>query len=110
MVTRLRHVNPIQFALIVGLLYAIIGLIVAVCWLPFAAVVGSIGSSAHYVGAGLGILALIVFPVGYFIATFIFGLITAALYNLIASWTGGFEVTLEQVAPAVGPAGSYTAG
>jgi hypothetical protein len=52
----------------------------------------------------------VVFPVCYFIATFIVGLITAVLYNLVASWTGGFEVTLDQVSTAGAPAGSYTAG
>lgn len=100
MITRLRHVNPVQFALVIGIVYAIIGLIVAILWLPLAGIMAAASSSMgqHMFGAGLGVLALVVFPVMYFIIAFIGGLIVAAVYNLIAGWTGGIEMTLEQSA------------
>jgi hypothetical protein len=43
---------------------------------------------------GLGIFI----PVIYGVMGFFFGVIGAALYNLIARWIGGFEVEIEEVA------------
>jgi len=108
MVTRLRAINPIQFALVMGLLYAILGLIFAVIWLPFGALMSAIPGAGRMMGAGLGVAALILFPIFYFVLMFVFGLITAALYNLVAAWTGGIEVTLEQPVTAGAATGGYT--
>lgn len=109
MVTRVRRVNPIQFALVSGTLYAILGLIFAILWLPFASFFAAMGPNARMFGAGLGIVMIVVWPIAYFIGAFIFGLITAALYNLVAGWLGGIEVTLEQTAPTGVPASTITA-
>ena len=101
MVTRLRHVNVMQFALVCAILYAIIGFIFALLWLPFAGLMAALpGANSRAFGAGLGVVVLVMWPIAYFIISFIFGLITAALYNLVAGWTGGFEITLEQSANA----------
>jgi pheromone shutdown protein TraB len=111
MVTRLRHINPIQFALVSATLYAILGFIIALLWLPFASLVAASAAStsgARWFGAGVGIMALVLWPLLYFIGAFIFGLITAFLYNIVAKWTGGIEVTLEQHAEAGLPAGAAT--
>lgn len=109
MITRLRRVNPVQFALVTATLYAIIGFIFALLWLPFGAMMASMpGTGTHWFGAGLGVIALIVWPVMYFILMFIGGLITAALYNVVAAWTGGIEVTLEQAAPLEIPSAAAT--
>ncbi len=103
MVTRLKNVAPIQFAAVSGVLYAILGLIFAVLWLPFSTLAGAVGQSAgaHAFGFGLGIAAIFVFPIGYGIMGFIGGIITAFLYNFVAGFTGGIEVTLEANATAV---------
>ena len=107
MVTRLRRINPVQFALVSATLYAFVALIIALLWLPFGALLaGMPNNSARLFGAGFGVLAVIVWPIAYFILMFIFGLITAALYNLVAGWTGGIEITLEQPAPAAVAAGT----
>jgi hypothetical protein len=103
MVTRLRHVNPIQFALVSAIIYAVIGLIFALLWLPFASMMAAtmpMGSGRMF-GAGMGIAVLVIFPLLYFVMMFIFGLIAAWIYNLVAGFTGGFEVTLEQTAAGV---------
>jgi hypothetical protein len=42
--------------------------------------------------AGLGVLALVLFPILYAIVGFIAGAFTAAVYNLVAKWTGGVEI------------------
>ena len=57
---------------------------------------GPIGPGA---GAGVGLLLLILYPIG----GFVFGVLFAAIYNLVARLTGGVELTLrpaqEEVAP-----------
>ena len=104
MVTRLRHVAVLQLALVLAVLYAMIGLIGGLAWwlvlspIMIAGMKSSMGGAAG-MGAltGIGFLAIILFPIFYGIVGFIAGLIYAALYNLAAGWTGGVEMTLEQV-------------
>ncbi len=112
MVTRLRHINPIQFALVSAALYALLGLILALLWLPFATLFAAAGGSTsggRWFGAGLGVMVLVLWPILYLVVAFIFGLITAWLYNLVAKWTGGIEVTLDQHAESGVPVGAATA-
>jgi hypothetical protein len=104
MVTRLRHVAVVQLALVFAVLYALIGVIVALVWwlvlspIMMAGVKSGMGGAAGMgVLTGMGFLAIIFFPIVYGIVGFIAGLIYAALYNLAARWTGGVEMTLEQV-------------
>lgn len=109
MVSRLRHVAVLQFALVLMTLYAMIGFIGGIIW---ALIVGPImiaGMKAAGAAAGsnsmpgaammtsIGLFAIILFPILYGIIGFIGGLIYAALYNLAASWTGGIQWTIENV-------------
>ena len=48
--------------------------------------------------AGVSMVIIILLPVFYGIMGFVFGIIGAALYNLVARWIGGFEVEIEEVA------------
>ena len=104
MVTRLRHITVVQFALVVAVLYALLGVLLGLAWwlilspIMMAGMKGS-GVSAPGVAAmtGIGFLAILIFPIMYGIIGFIAGLIYAALYNLAARWTGGIEFKLEQV-------------
>ena len=51
--------------------------------------------NGHGVGMfGGSILLIILFPILYAVMGFIGGIISAAIYNLIASWTGGIEFTV----------------
>jgi len=47
-------------------------------------------------GPTFGYLAIITYPIIYAILGFISGAIFAALYNLIAKWTGGIKMEFEQ--------------
>jgi hypothetical protein len=104
MVTRLRHVAVVQLALVLAVLYALAGVLIGLVWwlvlspIMLAAMKSSMGA-AQGMGAltGMGIFAVIAFPIFYGIVGFIAGLIYAALYNLAARWTGGVEMTFEQV-------------
>jgi hypothetical protein len=92
MVTRIRNINPLQLGIVYAALYALIGLLAGVI---FALVSMAAGSMAAASGIpNLGWLSVIIFPICYGIIGFIAGLIIALLYNLIAGWTGGIEITL----------------
>lgn len=87
-----------------GVLYACMGLL----FLPVFALAGLAGAFAQQAqqthnagGSPAAITAAMMFgfgifmPVFYGIFGFIFGLISAAIYNLIARWIGGIEVEVE---------------
>lgn len=85
-----------------GVLYAIMGLI----FLPFFALfalIGAFAQNASQETAAAGAVAMggmmlvmgLLMPVFYGVFGFIFGVISAALYNVIARWIGGIEVEVE---------------
>jgi len=95
---RLTHIAPLKCGLTLAALYALIAVVI----LPFFLIAGCIGSLA---GGRSGLPALlfgigaIFLPVLYGVLGFIFGVISAFIYNLVAQWTGGIELTLEDAAP-----------
>ena len=84
-----------------GVLYACMGLI----FLPFFALADLAGAFAQHtqqaqdaLGLPGALMAGIMFgfiPVIYGVMGFVFGIIMAAIYNLIAGWIGGTEVEVE---------------
>ena len=97
-----KHIGP-RSAFKIGLvLYAAIGLLVGIIWALFSVVAGSLGSmasagapgAARFLGFGLGVAAIIIFPICYGILGGVIAAITAALYNLVAGWVGGLEVEI----------------
>ena len=104
MVTRIRNINPVQLGIVYAVLYAILGLILGVI---FGIAQQRWGQYDGGVGDGrLGWLSIIIFPIVYGVIGFIGGMILAALYNLVASWTGGVEMTFStpvSAAAVVGP-------
>jgi hypothetical protein len=101
MVTRLTRIAPVQLAIVAAALYAILGLLVgvAVALAAFAGRSVPATSTAGVPTFGMGWLSIILFPIIYAALGFIGGLIYAWLYNLIAGWTGGVEITLESRQP-----------
>ncbi len=85
----------------VGLVtYAILGLILGGITAFLSMVAGSLGSlSSEAVGArafgfGLGLGAVIVFPIVYGLVGGVAAAIGAVIYNLVAGWVGGLEVDI----------------
>lgn len=106
MVTRLRHVAVVQLALVLAVMYACIGVIYGLVWWLVISPIMVAGMKSTMGGgntanmgmlAGMGVFAVVFFPIFFAIVGFIAGLIYAALYNLAARWTGGVEMTFEQV-------------
>ena len=58
----------------------------------------SAGSLAGAAIAGISLVFVVLLPVLYGVMGFVFGIIGAAFYNLVARWVGGFEVEIKEVA------------
>jgi hypothetical protein len=97
MVTRLTNIAPVQLGKVAAVLYAIIGLLLGLAF-GFTSMTGA-PNQPGLPSFRLGWLGLIIFPIVYAILGFIGGIIYAWLYNLVAGWVGGIEVTLETRQP-----------
>ncbi len=72
------------------------GLIIGVIFTLFSLVFSAFSSTGlGMLGAIFGVGAIIILPIIYGIIGFVLGLITALLYNFIASRVGGLEVETE---------------
>lgn len=87
MLQRIRRVSIGQTAKVVGVLYALLGLV----FVPFFLIVAAVAPEQ----AGFGFGFALVVPVLYGVIGFIFTAITCALYNWVAGMLGGIEVQLE---------------
>lgn len=104
MTRRIKRIAPLQTGKMMGVVYACFGLI----FLPIFALAGVAGAFAQQTQQAqaanappAALMAVMMFgfgifmPVFYGIFGFIFGVISAAIYNLIARWIGGIEVEVE---------------
>jgi len=94
---QLTHIAPLRAGIVLGILYGIMSLIIVPFFL-LAAVFGS--KSGSPAPAIMGVGFVIVLPVIYAVVGFIGGIIAAAVYNLVAKWTGGLEFEVRDVPPA----------
>lgn len=96
----IKRVQVMSFALTIGVIYALVGFIVGIL---FAVLGGSLfvcllGMGGREILEGFGALsalAIIIFPIMYFIMGFIGSAIAAILYNIVAPRVGGIQVELE---------------
>lgn len=77
----------------IGILYGLLGLI----FVPFFLLMAVIGSRSGPAATLGGAFFAILFPVMYAVGGFIGGIIAAAIYNLVAKWTGGLEFEVRDV-------------
>jgi hypothetical protein len=103
---RIKRISPVQAGKMLGVLYCGMGLLLV----PFFLLAGAMGAFAQQANnqspgnvpaallAGFSLGFAILIPIFYGVVGFVFGVIGAALYNLVASWIGGFEVEVEEVA------------
>lgn len=93
-----RRVGPLSFAKIAGVLYALMGLLAGGIISLVSLIGGAFapqGSDAGFGGMLFGAAAIVALPIFYGVIGFIFTLIGAALYNLIAGWVGGVELDIQ---------------
>jgi hypothetical protein len=95
----LRRIEPISLAKIYGVLGALYGLLVG---LPMACFMSMMGSAMDQYGGGggmmggIGIAAVILYPIMGAVFGFIGGLIGAFVYNFAAERVGGVEMEFDE--------------
>jgi hypothetical protein len=88
---QLTYIAPLRAGVVLGTLYAIGSLLIV----PIFLLVTLIGNKAGAPNPAIfGFGLAIALPIIYAIGGFIGGMIAAAIYNLVAQWTGGFEFVL----------------
>ena len=87
----LTRLTPLRTGIVLGILYGIGGLIAA----PFLLLAAFAGREGVFGGIALAVLL----PIIYAVAGFIGGIIGAAIYNLVAKWTGGLEFEFSDDTP-----------
>jgi hypothetical protein len=98
----IRAIPPMPFAVMIGAISAVIGLIVGILYAIVGAAIMSMLSSAGTgvdlgaIGILFGVGAIIVMPIVGFIGGLIEGLIIAVIYNFLAPRIGGIKLRFEE--------------
>ncbi len=94
----IKRVGPLSFARIGGTLYALLGLLGGVVFAVVAAASGLVsrgqGTSTPW-DMGLGLGAVVLFPVLYGAIGFVGCLLCAWFYNMLAGLVGGIEIDVQ---------------
>lgn len=97
----IRSVGVLSVGKVMGIIYAILGLIIGGIFALFSLAIGAAaGPRGQPAGFGMmfGVFAIVLWPVFYGVAGFIGGLILGGLYNLVAGMAGGIEIELTRPA------------
>ena len=85
---RIKSVSLVQNAKMMAFMYLLLSL-------PMLAIMAVAGSVMNQ--PGLSLVAMVFFALAYVASGFVFTLIGAWVYNLVASLVGGFEFTTAEV-------------
>lgn len=103
MMREIKRIDVVSALKVSGILYALLGLIFALLFLPFMGVMSSFASAAGE-DAGMfpmmfggGISMILIMPIMYGIMGAIFGALGALIYNLVSKWVGGIKVVVDDV-------------
>ncbi len=96
-----RRIGAFSLGKVMGILYALLGLIFGAFFALFSLLGAAIGvansqSSDAVASLLFGAGSVIFLPIFYGILGFVLGLITALLYNLVARMVGGIQIELEE--------------
>jgi hypothetical protein len=91
----LTYIAPLRAGVVLAVIYAFFGLI----FVPFFVLMALFGNKAGAPAVFGGMFFALFFPVLYAIGGFIGGIIGAAIYNLVAKWTGGLEFEFRDSPP-----------
>lgn len=91
----IKRVGIISVAKITALIVGVIGLIMGIIFALIAGAFGAITGMPAWIH-GLGIAAIIIFPILYAIGGFIYGAVIAGIYNITAGVVGGIDLEFQQ--------------
>jgi hypothetical protein len=97
----LKRIGVLSAAKIVSAVYAVFGVLGGLFFMGLS----FLGIAANeelppFIGVIFGVGAIVVLPLFYACLGFVFGALSAALYNLFSGMVGGIEVDLQQGAAA----------
>ncbi len=95
---RIRRFGVMKTATVVAVMYMVIVAVIAIPVAAFVVVAGRDAGIGGVGGAAILFVAVIA-ALAYGVLGWIVTAIAAAIYNLVAGWTGGIEVELQAVAP-----------
>jgi hypothetical protein len=103
---KLKRIAPLQAGKMLAAFYGLMSLLV-VPFMMFFLALSTLASRGHggpspfpfVFGLGMGIVFALLLPFFYALMGFVFGVISAWLYNLLARWIGGFELEFEPTPP-----------
>jgi hypothetical protein len=90
-----RKIGVLSLGKIVGIVYAVIGLIFGAIITAASLLIGSAMAAWGFEGDMFGTGAIIVLPIFYGVMGFIMGIVVALVYNLVAKSIGGLELDVE---------------
>jgi len=88
---KIKTIVPKSLARVSGFLYGLLGLIGGL--IVFVISLFSLATGHGF--AWFGLIAIILFPLGYGIMGLIFGYVGAWIYNFVAKKVGGIEIEVE---------------
>jgi len=106
---KLKRIDPLQAGKMLAALYGLLSLLIipfmlaAMSFASLAARHGGGSAPAFPLMLGMGMGFMVLLPVFYAVMGFVFGVISAWLYNLLAKWLGGFELGFEPATPPPPP-------
>ncbi|GAB5536017.1 MAG: hypothetical protein Rubg2KO_22660 [Rubricoccaceae bacterium] len=95
MVTTVRRIEPVSLAKIYAVVTGAIMLVFAVPAGCVLAIVGGTSNEFGAMGAGVGIMMMILYPIMGVVMGFVMGWIYGFVYNLVADRIGGVEIELD---------------
>ena len=92
-----KRIGPLSVGKIAGTLYAVMGVLIGavVSLIAMAGGMASDSAAGSGFGALIGVGAIVLFPLLYGGLGFIFTMIMAVLYNVVAGIVGGVELDLQ---------------
>ena len=92
---RIKRIAPLQLGKMMALTYGIMGLLFCPFFLLFSLFASQVPNAPRIGAMAIGTGFALMMPFFYAAMGFVFGVIGAFIYNLIAKWIGGIEVEVE---------------
>src|SRR5689334_21110922 len=95
----MRRIGMLSAARILGVIYALLGLVVGACVFVFTLMGAAFGAGNQLLAGLVGSAVIIVLaPLFYGLIGFVGGIVLAATYNFVASFAGGIQIELQPAA------------
>ena len=93
---QVSRISPHQTAKVFAIAYLLAGILLAIFWWFARSVIGPFGPTPHPMQGFPGRGLILLMPIGYAVMGYLSTLVVCWIYNLVAGWVGGIEITLEE--------------